>query len=508
MMGKDLSYPNISTSLRMLAWANHLDVLVKSRAASLHPITINQPPDHGLDQLHRLGYRELKITSESESEVPFSDDDDDGCTLACGTEDVNGESMKPSSSPNRAAPNNLSMISDNVVSEKLIHPDPLISCSSVSASDEQPPQGNSTERSFVGSNAYHGYGLEEINWSHAEVKPNLPVSPKILSEAVLTKAKGEKELLEVFDGSSTSAISNSEITKVLNWMEVNSCANQLASDSNYKIECVVKTAQLSPRSSEINLTRESVRFHEEQKRLSQPLPGGRWLESTVIDTSHGTGKDDECKLPDTPVGNGLQSITRRSYNDLSSMESADGSILSEVEGEGIVNRLKRQLEMERKSLNILYKELEEERNASAIAANQAMAMINRLQEEKAAMRLEALQYLRMMEEQTEYEEEALQKLNDQLNERDKEILDLEAELENYRKQIGDETLTKKVVRLSSDSDESEYSTTSTPHVLKPRRRDKNRPTNMLINDSAWALSGPIKENVLDFEDERSISQDA
>ncbi|RZB86555.1 Myosin-binding protein 3 [Glycine soja] len=43
-------------------------------------------------------------------------------------------------------------------------------------------------------------------------------------------------------------------------------------------------------------------------------------------------------------------------------------------------------------------ELEEESSAYAIAANQTMAMINRLQEEKAAMQMEALQYQRMMEE--------------------------------------------------------------------------------------------------------------
>jgi len=49
-------------------------------------------------------------------------------------------------------------------------------------------------------------------------------------------------------------------------------------------------------------------------------------------------------------------------------------------------------------------ELEEERSAAAIAANQMMAMINRLQEEKAAIQMEALQYQRMMEEQSEYDQ--------------------------------------------------------------------------------------------------------
>ncbi|KAI3693845.1 hypothetical protein L1987_76799 [Smallanthus sonchifolius] len=69
--------------------------------------------------------------------------------------------------------------------------------------------------------------------------------------------------------------------------------------------------------------------------------------------------------------------------------------------------------------------LEEERNASAVAANQAMAMITRLQEEKAALYTEALQCLRMMEEQAEYDNEALQNANDIIQEKDNQIQDLE-----------------------------------------------------------------------------------
>lgn len=61
------------------------------------------------------------------------------------------------------------------------------------------------------------------------------------------------------------------------------------------------------------------------------------------------------------------------------MMSIEGSMVSEIEGESTVDRLKRQIDLDRKSISLLYKELEEERSASAIAANQAMAMITRLQ---------------------------------------------------------------------------------------------------------------------------------
>ena len=59
----------------------------------------------------------------------------------------------------------------------------------------------------------------------------------------------------------------------------------------------------------------------------------------------------------------------------------------------------------------LQKEVEEERNASGVATNEAMSMITRLQEEKATLQMEALQYFRMMEKQPEYDTDELEKVN-------------------------------------------------------------------------------------------------
>ncbi|KAG2256633.1 hypothetical protein Bca52824_075927 [Brassica carinata] len=112
--------------------------------------------------------------------------------------------------------------------------------------------------------------------------------------------------------------------------------------------------------------------------------------------------------------------------------SLEGVSVSEIEGESEVERLKRQVDHDRKFLTGLYKELEEERSASAVATNQAMAMITRLQEEKATFQMEALQNLRMMEEQAQYDLEAIQKLNELLVEREKVIQDLEAEIDYFR----------------------------------------------------------------------------
>ncbi|KAK9036475.1 hypothetical protein V6N11_078474 [Hibiscus sabdariffa] len=92
--------------------------------------------------------------------------------------------------------------------------------------------------------------------------------------------------------------------------------------------------------------------------------------------------------------------------------------------------------MDRKSLMALYMELDEERSASAVAAYNAMAMITRLQAEKAAVQMEALQYQRMMEEQAEYDQETLEEMTNLVAKREEELCELEAELEVYRAKYG------------------------------------------------------------------------
>ncbi|MBA0699081.1 hypothetical protein Goari_000750 [Gossypium aridum] len=133
----------------------------------------------------------------------------------------------------------------------------------------------------------------------------------------------------------------------------------------------------------------------------------------------------------------LQNLFFEAINDSPGLKYFEES--SVIEGENPIDTLKQEVDNYRNYINALSKELDEERNASAIAANQAMAMITRLQEEKAALRMEALQYLRMMEEQAEYDVDALEKANDLLTEKEKEVQDLEAELEYYKYNFPDET---------------------------------------------------------------------
>ncbi|CAA0828635.1 Myosin-binding protein 1 [Striga hermonthica] len=159
----------------------------------------------------------------------------------------------------------------------------------------------------------------------------------------------------------------------------------------------------------------SGKFLEQQKSMAESTRASEDLKLLLSQLSAANSED--------------QTIQRRiSLERNESGLSLDGTTLSEIEGESSVDRLKRQVEHDRRIISGLYRELEEERSASAVAASQAMAMITRLQEEKAALHMEALQYLRMMEEQAEYDGEALQKANILLAEKEKLVRELASQL--------------------------------------------------------------------------------
>ncbi|XP_038878256.1 uncharacterized protein LOC120070540 [Benincasa hispida] len=83
-------------------------------------------------------------------------------------------------------------------------------------------------------------------------------------------------------------------------------------------------------------------------------------------------------------------------------------------------------------LQKLYLELDKEREASASAASEALSMILRLQEEKAAMKMEASQYQRMAEEKICHAEEHLTGLEEMILQKEMEIASLEFQVQAYR----------------------------------------------------------------------------
>ncbi|KAK8464517.1 hypothetical protein PHAVU_010G018600 [Phaseolus vulgaris] len=90
------------------------------------------------------------------------------------------------------------------------------------------------------------------------------------------------------------------------------------------------------------------------------------------------------------------------------------------------------LEEEKAAYTALYLELDKERASAATAADETMAMILRLQEEKASLEMEMRQYQRMIEERVAYDEEEMDILQEILIRRERENHFLEEELESYR----------------------------------------------------------------------------
>ncbi|OEL23636.1 hypothetical protein BAE44_0015344, partial [Dichanthelium oligosanthes] len=218
-----------------------------------------------------------------------------------------------------------------------------------------------------------------------------------------------------------------------------SLSTQISMNEAYRLAIGGKSSLPSPTLTDVILGKDSTSsINEELRLLLSQLSASRGLEAPWVDpgpSPRAYGRGDELVV---------QNITNRISleRNTSGLESLDGSIVSEMEGESTIDRLRRQVDLDRKSIHLLCRELEEERNASAIAASQALAMITKLQDEKAAMQMEASHYQRMMEEQAEYDGEALAKANELLAEREQQIEELEVELENYRRQYGDEPTKK------------------------------------------------------------------
>ncbi|KAM0838201.1 hypothetical protein ACQ4PT_061132 [Festuca glaucescens] len=212
-----------------------------------------------------------------------------------------------------------------------------------------------------------------------------------------------------------------------------SLSTQISMTEAYNLAIGMKSGFPSPTWTDVTLGKgTSSSVNGELRLLLSQLSASRGLEATWLDpgpSPRSYGRGDDLIV---------QNITKRISieRNVSGLESLDGSIVSEMEGESSIDRLRQQIDLDRKSIHLLCRELEEERNAAAIAASQALAMITRLQDEKAARQMEASHYQRMMEEQTEYDNEALAEANELLAQREQQVEELEAELENYRTQFG------------------------------------------------------------------------
>ncbi|KAK9078688.1 hypothetical protein SSX86_002745 [Deinandra increscens subsp. villosa] len=161
----------------------------------------------------------------------------------------------------------------------------------------------------------------------------------------------------------------------------------------------------------------------------------------------------------------------------------------------LIQQLKKQVSDNRKTLVTLYMELDEERSAATVAANNAMAMITRLQAEKAGVHMEALQYQRMMDEQAEYDEEAIQILKDLLMKKEEDVRVLEAEIDAYRERYG------AIKKPDSDGYDEYYYDDLQPRFFGERSESWSNIAED-HNGDGYKKANNLEESSSDFENER------
>ncbi|XP_076904335.1 myosin-binding protein 3-like [Bidens hawaiensis] len=208
-------------------------------------------------------------------------------------------------------------------------------------------------------------------------------------------------------------------------------------------------------------------------------------------SSETCNKNEEEKVPDTTTS--IKKLFMFERKESRAEESLDGSLMSEVEGGDPVNTT----EKLKSALRVLKAELEEERSASAIAASETTAMITRLQEEKAAMQMEALQYQRMMEEQSEYDQEALQLLNELMIKKEKE-------LEMYKNKVADyEAKDRMIVSKGSMKKGSCLGSASSSHSEYENGMAIENTDEWNGNQESWNQNVlELETSLADFEEER------
>ncbi|KAG6485297.1 myosin-binding protein 2-like isoform X1 [Zingiber officinale] len=107
-----------------------------------------------------------------------------------------------------------------------------------------------------------------------------------------------------------------------------------------------------------------------------------------------------------------------------------------VMAEAEVVDLREALRTQSAALWKLFAELEEERQAAASGAEEALSMIVRLQEEKAAAKMEACQYRRIAEEKLRHADESLLILREVILQKEMEIAALRFLVQDYRHMVG------------------------------------------------------------------------
>ncbi len=141
-----------------------------------------------------------------------------------------------------------------------------------------------------------------------------------------------------------------------------------------------------------------------------------------------TGERDARRRPIEELINATES-EEAAEEEEEEQEQEDGDQLHTKQYEELEEPLS---QTEREALAAMYLELQKERNASTTAANKAMGMIARLQEEKAAVLMEARQFQQVVEQKLMHDQEAIEGLREVIARIEEEKRELEEENEFYR----------------------------------------------------------------------------
>lgn len=464
--------------------------LGKETVRSSSSVCAFQRKQQGDDFLSCVGYTELRGTSDTESNISLSDNGE-GSALVLAIDDTKDNFQDKYGNLER---HNITSTGDlfswKPIDASSFEPEALLLDSGVQASVIETNVGTLTESDVA---TYHG--LDEHTWQQDKLKTDqtLRVEPICPAPQSCSAAEATIEVLRESNGSENVELAQmyTDETEICRAVNGPTKTGEMTTGTSFQTSQSLELAdayKLAISNGPITMDNSTgASFHRVQNLelldayklaisnsgrqlsglLSRQWSGTdstrvnefedlKYLLSQLSSSSRVSTTNDDLRAFDVSGSSCLQSQILQKRHTLerneSSFESLDGSIISDIEGESLVDRLKRQVEHDRKSLCSLYKELEEERNASAVAVSQSMAMITRLQEEKAAFQLEALQYLRMVEEQSEYDMETLEKSNSLLAEKEREVHDLEEELSFYRKKFPNGSMFEIIASFPRSSD--------------------------------------------------------
>ncbi|KAL2345336.1 hypothetical protein Fmac_006621 [Flemingia macrophylla] len=140
----------------------------------------------------------------------------------------------------------------------------------------------------------------------------------------------------------------------------------------------------------------------------------------------------DCSMAAQSSGNWPRSVKRKHKE---CEEETQHSGVARVEIGNECDALREAVSTQQKSIQDLYEELEEERNAASTAANETMSMILRLQREKADLQMEARQFRRFVEERASHDQHELLALEDMLYQREQAIHSLSCEVQAYKHRL-------------------------------------------------------------------------